>query len=249
MVEEALDALYAGPVEAFVAERDRLAKEHKARGDKDGAALIKAQHKPTQVAHALNMLVRKERPLVDALLEVGRALASGGDGYRAALEKQRTLVQELNAKAAALADGDAHALVSVVQGAMASTELAGELLKARFSKLPEVPVGFFGAPPPVSAAAPPSPPRPAAPVSAPAPAPPKLHVVKPAVDEKQVAELRRKAHEDAVRAAEKLAAHARAEAAKLGEEAERAAKAATEAEKRARHLEAEAKKLRDRHGT
>ena len=42
---------------------------------------------------------------------------------------------------------DAPALMAVVRGAMVDAELAARLKQGRFSKVPEAPVGFFGAAP------------------------------------------------------------------------------------------------------
>jgi hypothetical protein len=225
-LDQALDTLFAAGPDAFMGERDRLTKELKASGDKDAAAAVKAQHKPTQVAAALNRLVREQRSLVEQLLEVGRAMAGGKGDFRAEVEKQRALMQELTARAAALADGDAHALTQVVQGAMASSELATQLLAGRFSKLPEVPVGFFGAPPPAAAAAP-------APKAEPKDG-------KPDTREKERAE-----HAAALAAARAAADEAEREADEKGREAERldaAARHAHEAAMKAKHAHAEAVK-------
>jgi hypothetical protein len=214
MVEQALEALFTGSVETFIAERDRLAKELKAAGDKDGAAVVKAQHKPTLVAHALNTLVRAERPQIDQLIALGAALASGKGDFQAMLEKQRALLQALTQKAAALAGDDAPSIVSVLQGAMASPELAQQVRTARFSKLPEVPVGFFGMP---GAAAPA--------VARPAEAKPQAEPAK--VDR---AEAEREAKHAAERAAaEKAADQARADADAKGEAADALEKAARDA--------------------
>jgi hypothetical protein len=214
MVEQALEALFTGSVETFIAERDRLSKELKAAGDKDGAAVIKAQHKPTLVAHALNTLARAERPAIDELIALGAALASGKGDFHATLEKQRALLQALTQKAAALAGDDGPSIVSVLQGAMASPELAQQVRTARFSKLPEVPVGFFGMP---GAAAP---------------------VVARAADAKHVAAAvmaapavpeRDLEHEAAVAAAEKAAEKARADADAKGQHADALEKASRDA--------------------
>jgi hypothetical protein len=232
MVDQALEALFTGPVETFIAERDRLAKELKAAGDKDGAAQVKGLHKPTLAAHALNTLVRSERAAIDELLALGGTLASGKGDFHAALEKQRGLLQSLAQKAAALAGNDGPNLVSVLQGAMASAELAAQVRTARFSKLPEVPVGFFGIPGPAAppAIAPPAEAK-AAPVRLPG-AEAKPHAEQESAEkaEQARAEAERQArHAAEVQAAEKAAEQARIEADAKGQRADALEKAARDA--------------------
>ncbi len=158
-VEDTLDALYAGTVEGFTAARDAAAKALKAAGDAEGAKAVKAQHKPTQAAHALNRLVRDERARLEELFEIGRALTAAQQGHggdlHALIERQRGVIQALASK---LPAADSHAIISVVQGALVDSALAAQLKLARFSKLPDAPVGFFG----VAAAAPVAPAAPAA---------------------------------------------------------------------------------------
>jgi hypothetical protein len=233
MVEQALEALFTGPVETFIAERDRLAKELKAAGDKDGAAQVKGQHKPTLVAHALNTLVRAERPAIDELLALGGTLASGKGDFHAALEKQRALLQGLAQKAAALAGNDGPAIVSVLQGAMASPELAAQVRTARFSKLPEVPVGFFGVPGPgAPAIAPATEARPAAAAArisgAEMKPPAERENAEQAEHDRAEAERQAK-HAAEVQAAEKAAEQARVDADVKGQRAEALEKAARDA--------------------
>src|SRR5688500_1536138 len=91
-LEENLAALFAVPPEKFMETREALAKQLKAVGDKEGAARVKAQHKPSRAAHALNRLAREARPELDALFEAGHALASGKN-FNAALERQRAALE------------------------------------------------------------------------------------------------------------------------------------------------------------
>ncbi len=139
-VDAALDELFATSLEGFITTRDRLAKALKAEGDKDGAAQVKAQHKPTQSAHALNQLARAARPELERLFEAGRALATG-KAFHEALERQRAALEAVKQK---MPIGELPVLLPIVQGAMADAALSEAILRGRFSKLPDAPVGFFG---------------------------------------------------------------------------------------------------------
>lgn len=231
-MSQALDELYGVPVDEFIAKRDELAKKLKAEGDKDGAAEVKKAHKPTLAAHALNLLAREARAELEELFAASAALASG-KSFKESLERQRAALDAVRKKARG---DDAPAVVQVVQGAAAVPELAQAVLLGRFARLPEVPVGFFGAapegapkvvvpvtvpapkktaPPPVKLVPPPSPPKPA-------PSPPK-----PKVD---------KALERKLKAAEKQLERAKEDVAELEEELAEARKRAQEAEEHVAEL-------------
>lgn len=85
--DEAIDELYAAPLEEFVARRDQLARELRA-DDKDAAAAVKRLRKPSRVAWAVNQAVRRSPKLLDDVVEAGnalraahqRALREGGSG-------------------------------------------------------------------------------------------------------------------------------------------------------------------------
>ncbi|MBK7861291.1 MAG: hypothetical protein IPJ65_22305 [Archangiaceae bacterium] len=213
-LEDALDALYAVAPDAFMAKRDALAKELKDAGEKEAAATVKKQHKPTLVAHALNRLSREARHELDALFQIGKALASGRD-FKAAVEKQRAAVEDLRKKASG---PDVPALIAVVQGALVDPALAEAVKAGRFSKLPEAPVGFFGAAPegapavvhpPPKKSAPAPPPPPPSPPKPRGPAPELLAALKAAESEaaaaadevstleRELAEAKRRAHQAA----------------------------------------------------
>ena len=107
-LEPRIDALYALPLERFTPERDALAKELAADGDRAGAARVKALRKPVVAAWAVNALAREDPDGVKALIELGdtlrsahRRAVSGGDvePFRAATEERRQLVNELMRKA------------------------------------------------------------------------------------------------------------------------------------------------------
>lgn len=228
-VEAALDALYAGPVETFTAERDALAKELKTAGDKDGAAKVKAAHKPTVAGHALNRVVREARAELDALLAASKALATGKD-FKDSLEKQRAALAAMSKKVGAIAPAELPAIISVLQGAAVDPALEAALKQGRFAKIPDAPVGFLGVAPVGPPPAPPPPPEPEperkhpplkAVPSVPEPPPPPP---KPKVDPEVLAAAEKDAREK-LKEAETLEAEAR-EANKLAIDARTAAKKA-----------------------
>jgi hypothetical protein len=103
--DHALDRLYGLPLDAFVAERDALAKELRADGRRDEAAAVKALAKPTVSAWAVNQAVRSQPGAARELWEKGDALAraqrdvlagkASGPALRAALQDERDAVEAL----------------------------------------------------------------------------------------------------------------------------------------------------------
>ncbi|HEY4116548.1 MAG TPA: hypothetical protein VGM56_01780, partial [Byssovorax sp.] len=107
-LEQGLDRLYAGPLDAFVRDRDALAASLKKAGDKAGAAAVKARARPSVSAWVVNCLWREARAPFDALLAAGDdlkeaqrfALAGGGaDKMKAAMAARRAAVSKLLARA------------------------------------------------------------------------------------------------------------------------------------------------------
>lgn len=144
------DELYALDPADFVQERDRLAKELKAAGDKDGAAAVKALRRPTATAWALNQVARTTPDDVQALLDLTRAVGEAqrsGDQLelRRLGKSRREAVSTLAGRAARLlgASGGARKdeLVSTLEAASADDESAEELLGGRLTK-ELVPSGF-----------------------------------------------------------------------------------------------------------
>jgi hypothetical protein len=107
-LDEALDELYGAPLDAFVAERKRLAKELPAdeRGD------FTALRKPSIAAWTLNQLARQHRRDVDLLLDAGHRMRQAGldkaavDRARAsesdAIKRLMRAAEQLGASAQAL---------------------------------------------------------------------------------------------------------------------------------------------------
>jgi hypothetical protein len=99
----AAQQLQAVPLEDFVAERKRLAKELRDGGDRDGAAELAKLPKPTPPAWALNQLAREETDLVEDWLDAAEGLRDastaarkgGGDALRAAMATHREATRAL----------------------------------------------------------------------------------------------------------------------------------------------------------
>jgi hypothetical protein len=75
-----LDRLYGLDPAAFVAERDRLARELRDAGRRDEAEQVKSLRKPTVSAWTINRLARQERREVDLLLDAGHRLREAQQG-------------------------------------------------------------------------------------------------------------------------------------------------------------------------
>src|SRR3954447_12546781 len=99
------DALYGLTLDAFVPERDALAKRLRADGDRAAADAVKALRKPSVAAWAVNQAVRSQPKAARTLWDAGDALIQaqeellGGSGdaaaLRAAVEGERTAVDAL----------------------------------------------------------------------------------------------------------------------------------------------------------
>jgi hypothetical protein len=99
------DDLYGLPLDAFVPERDALAKRLRADGRREEAAEVKALRKPSVAAWAVNQAVRTQPKAARELWDAGDALigaqedllAGRGDArsLRAAVERERSALSEL----------------------------------------------------------------------------------------------------------------------------------------------------------
>jgi hypothetical protein len=102
---DAIDRLYGLPLDAFVAERDALAKELRGSGQRDEAAAVKALKKPSVAAWAVNQALRTQGKAARELWQAGDALAAAqekilagkgsGADLRAAGERERAAVEPL----------------------------------------------------------------------------------------------------------------------------------------------------------
>jgi hypothetical protein len=105
--DEAVAELYRSPHDAFVAERQRLARELKAAGDKPGAARLLKLGRPTLSAWAVNQLWWHARESFEQLLAAAARLRAGD---QAGATDRRDAVAALKARAAALLVEGGHAV-------------------------------------------------------------------------------------------------------------------------------------------
>jgi hypothetical protein len=244
-VENALEELYSVEPGEFTKTRDRLVKDLKKVGDKDGAALIAAKRKPTQIAYVLNQLARREPDAVGELIDVGRALVreqrkamrGEGHGLKESMERQRKAIADVAAKAAAVmkdlgVDPNAHLaeIATALQAALVDPIIGTQLEEGRMEKAPEAAIGF-GAP--------------MAPESSPAPAPAPRSA--PAVDEKSEEEEDEEEDEPeappAPKRDEKAIAAAKKHAEAAASDANKARHGATQADRETKALAAKSTKL------
>src|SRR3954447_11530110 len=105
MAADDADDLYGLPLDAFVPERDALAKRLRADGRREEATEVKALRKPSVAAWAVNQAVRTQPKAARGLWEAGDALiaaqedllAGRGDarGLRGAADAERAALDEL----------------------------------------------------------------------------------------------------------------------------------------------------------
>jgi hypothetical protein len=103
--EQAVAELYRAPHESFVAERQRLARELKAEGDKLGAARLGKLPRPTISAWAVNQLWWHARDAFDELFDTAALLRSGN---LAASPAHRKAIASLGARAQRLLSESGH---------------------------------------------------------------------------------------------------------------------------------------------
>jgi hypothetical protein len=116
-VEKELDTLYAAPLDEFVAERDALAKQLRADGDREAADRVKALRKPSAAVWAVNQLARRQQKDYGALLKSGDKLRAtqervlGGESpekLQEAAAVERELVDKLTEKGRSILDVAGH---------------------------------------------------------------------------------------------------------------------------------------------
>jgi hypothetical protein len=170
-VEQAADELYGLPPGEFTRARDVRVKELR-KEDREAADAVKGLRKPSVAAWALNQLARRRPKDLDRLLAAGEDLRSaqeellaGGDraAFQEAAAKERDVVAELSAEAAALASeagqsgtGLQEKMAETLHAAALDAETAEELRGGRLVREREA-IGGFGAmaAPPSAGKAPP----------------------------------------------------------------------------------------------
>jgi hypothetical protein len=151
-LQSAVDMLYDAPVEDFMGLRDEQVAAAKAAGDTTLAEEIKALRRPTVGAWLVNLLVRRRRSDVEALLDLAadlrRAPDLDGETLRTLLRQRRDLETGLLAAAAELAADHgqkaSHAALAEVRAslgaALADPDAAEVIRAAQLVK----PIGYEG---------------------------------------------------------------------------------------------------------
>lgn len=137
----AVDELYGGDPDDFLARRTELTKQSRAAGDAAAAKRIAALRKPTRSAFAINRLARTDPEAVGRLLELGRewqavqasATAVDARRIRELTRSRRRLIDELT-RAAFTAAGETHPssaaqdeVVSTLTAALSDDTVADEV--------------------------------------------------------------------------------------------------------------------------
>ena len=160
-LETEIDRLYAGPLDEFVTERDKLARSLTRSGERDAGARVKALRKPTVGAWALNQAVRRRRAETDELLATGERLRdaheellTGGDPavLRETMQAERSLTSAIADCAEAIASETGKSgpalrdrVRSTLHAASVDQEAREELASGRFVREREaVGLGSFG---------------------------------------------------------------------------------------------------------
>jgi hypothetical protein len=77
---DAVDPLFEGPPDAFVAARNALAKELRAAGEREVAAEVAKLRRPTATAYALNQVARHQPAVLAEALEARAVLRAATEG-------------------------------------------------------------------------------------------------------------------------------------------------------------------------
>ena len=150
--EDRVDSLYGLPFERFIPERDALAKELRAGGDRAAADEVRKRPKPTRAAWAVNTAVREHpeaaRELADSARLLGdaqRELLAGGDAsaLREATDRAHAAIDELAAAAPASGDAIANKVRETLQAATLDPDVLAEVVAGRLSH-EQVASGFGG---------------------------------------------------------------------------------------------------------
>src|SRR4051794_12782027 len=143
VTDERVDALYGLPLERFVPERDALAKELRAEGDKAAAEEVRRLQKPTRAAWAVNRAIREQPEAARALADSARLLAEaqqeslgGGDGsaLREAGERARAAVDVLVAAAPWGSESMADKVRETLHAATVDPEVLAEVAAGRVAR-------------------------------------------------------------------------------------------------------------------
>jgi hypothetical protein len=158
-LDDAIDRLYGVDLEEFATERARLAKELRAEGRRDDAAVVAKLRKPTVAAWVLNQLARRNRREVDLLLHAGHRLRQSQAGVvrggkRESFEQARQTEAEalrhlareaealLRAERGTASDAVLNQVGQGLRAAAVSDEERERLARGTFDRPPDEAAGF-----------------------------------------------------------------------------------------------------------
>jgi hypothetical protein len=150
-LDGAIGAIYGGPLDEFVAARDRLARDLRAAGRRDEAAAVRKLAKPKRLAWALDAAVLAERATFEDVDAAAASLADArtGSDVREATNALRTAARSLADAAserAAASGGAALDQSELVPAVLAVAADPDALSTLRAGRLVDVPsAGAFGA--------------------------------------------------------------------------------------------------------
>lgn len=163
-LDDRIGALYRLPLDEFTAARDKIVKELRGEGDKDGASAVKALKKPNVAAWALNQLAHNHAKALEQLFDVTakvrdaqRKVMSGRKAdLRRATDERNAVVAKLTKLAEAELQKGGHAasgqtmsaigdsLVGVASDEQGAEALRGGRLSREFKAGSVVDVGVLG---------------------------------------------------------------------------------------------------------
>jgi hypothetical protein len=145
-LERAIQDVYRGPLEEFVARRGALVKQLRASKRRDDAEKVKALRKPSRAAWALDSAVHDDSGPIDrlaaALTAAQEAQSRGGGDLRAALDNVRTTSRAFAEAAARAATAAGHqieaaSLVTAVSAVIGDATAFEALRAGMLADLPE----------------------------------------------------------------------------------------------------------------
>ena len=144
--------LYAVPLDEFTAERDRLAKELRSRGEDESARRVKAMRKPSLPAWAVNRLAREDNDELARWFELRDELGGASDAaeLRRLATQRRRLLADLLKRAEDILRGAGHAVTATTTDAISKTLQAGgeqedrRRIEEGTLERPLTPTGFEG---------------------------------------------------------------------------------------------------------
>jgi hypothetical protein len=145
-LEGAIQAIYRGSLDAFVRQRDALAKQLRSSGRREHADQVKALRKPSRTAWTLNQVIHDDAASIERLSEAiyaaQHAQAGSGADLRTALERVRAAIRDVatvgtRASMRAGSPIDATTLVQAVSALTGDAAAFNNLRAGRLADIPE----------------------------------------------------------------------------------------------------------------